>query len=120
MNETLASAAPPAVSVIVPVRNEAGNLSPLIAEIASALGDHLSFEVIYVNDGSSDRTEAELTQLMASRPWLRQIKHEVSWAAAAMAGMSWISNESEPGASTNTARVLGWISASMPPPISGS
>jgi hypothetical protein len=34
MNETLASAAPPAVSVIVPVRNEAGNLSPLIAAIA--------------------------------------------------------------------------------------
>ena len=77
MNETLAIAAPPAVSVIVPVRNEAGNLSPLIAEIASALGGDLSFEVIYVNDGSSDRTEAELTQLMASRPWLRQIKHQV-------------------------------------------
>jgi glycosyltransferase involved in cell wall biosynthesis len=83
MNETLASAAPPAVSVIVPVRNEAGNLSPLIAEIASALGDHLSFEVIYVNDGSSDRTEAELTQLMASRPWLRQIKHQVSCGQSA-------------------------------------
>src|SRR4051794_23248571 len=59
MNETFVSAAPPAVSVIVPVRNEAGNLSLLIAEIASALGDDLSFEVIYVNDGSSDRTEAE-------------------------------------------------------------
>ena len=83
MNETLASAAPPAVSVIVPVRNEAGNLSPLIAEIASALGDDLSFEVIYVNDGSSDCTEAELTQLMASRPWLRQIKHHVSCGQSA-------------------------------------
>jgi dolichol-phosphate mannosyltransferase len=83
MNETLASAAPPAVSIIVPVRNEAGNLSPLITEIASALGDHLSFEVIYVNDGSSDRTEAELTQLMASRRWLRQIKHQVSCGQSA-------------------------------------
>src|SRR6476660_10519440 len=83
MNETLASAAPPAVSVIVPVRNEAGNLSLLIAEIASSLGYHLSFEVIYVNDGSSDRTEAELTQLMASRPWLRQIKHQVSCGQSA-------------------------------------
>ena len=41
-------------------------------------------------------------------------------AAAAIAGTSWISNDSEPGASTNTARVLGCISAAMPPPISGS
>src|SRR3954471_22867925 len=57
MKETLAGAPPPAVSVIVPVRNEAGNLSPLITEIASALGDHLSFEVVYVTDGSSDRPE---------------------------------------------------------------
>src|SRR5262249_55516799 len=72
------SASAPAVSVIVPVRNEAGNVAPLVAEIAAALGGGLSFEVIYVNDGSSDRTESELTLLMASRPWLRQIKHQTS------------------------------------------
>ena len=43
-----------------------------------------------------------------------------AWAAAAIAGTSCISNESEPGASTNTARVFGCISAAMPEPISGS
>jgi dolichol-phosphate mannosyltransferase len=49
---------PPAVSVIVPVRNEAGNIAPLVAEIAVALSGR-RFEVIYVNDGSTDGTEAE-------------------------------------------------------------
>ena len=76
MSETSASGASPNVSVVVPVRNEAGNIAPLIAEIATALGKGLSFEIIYVNDGSTDRTESELTLLMASRPWLRQIKHD--------------------------------------------
>jgi len=77
------SASAPAVSVVVPVRNEAGNVAPLVAEIAAALGGGLSFEVIYVNDGSTDRTESELTLLMASRPWLRQIKHQTSCGQSA-------------------------------------
>jgi dolichol-phosphate mannosyltransferase len=82
MKETSANAAP-AVSIVVPVRNEAGNIAALVAEIAAALQDGPSFELIYVNDGSSDRTEAELTGLMASRPWLRQIKHSASCGQSA-------------------------------------
>jgi dolichol-phosphate mannosyltransferase len=68
----------PAVSVIVPVKNEAGNIAPLIDEIAAALGAGARFEIIYVNDGSTDGTEAELAALMASRAWLRQVKHAAS------------------------------------------
>ena len=68
---------------MVPVRNEAGNIAPLIAEIADALGKSLAFEVIYVNDGSTDRTESELTLLMASRPWLRHVKHQSSCGQSA-------------------------------------
>jgi dolichol-phosphate mannosyltransferase len=67
----------PVISVVVPVRNEAGNVAPLIAEIAAALAQH-SFEIVYVNDGSSDGTEQELLRLMALHPWLRQIKHAQS------------------------------------------
>ena len=52
----------PAVSVIVPVRNEAGNIAPLVAEIAAALAGRGRSRSIYVNDGSTDGTEAELTR----------------------------------------------------------
>jgi len=82
MTETAAGGAPN-VSIVVPVRNEAGNISPLVAEIATALGEGASFEIIYVNDGSSDATESELVSLMASRPWLRQVKHELSCGQSA-------------------------------------
>jgi dolichol-phosphate mannosyltransferase len=79
----------PAVSVIVPVRNEAENVAPLVAEIAAALAGRL-FEVIYVNDGSTDGTDAELKRLMAQHPWLRQVRHAHSCgqSAALRTGMA--------------------------------
>ena len=73
----------PAVSIVIPVKNEAGNITPLVTEIVEALGKTLSFEVIYVNDGSTDNTDAELTLLMASRPWLRHIRHATSCGQSA-------------------------------------
>ena len=73
----------PDVSIIVPVRNEAGNVGPLVAEIAAALADRWRFEVIYVNDGSTDGTEAELRALTAERPWLRQVHHTQSCGQSA-------------------------------------
>ena len=79
----------PAVSVIVPVRNEAENIAPLVAEIAAAMAGR-SFEVIYVNDGSTDGSEAELARLKAQHPWLRQIRHARSCgqSAALRTGLS--------------------------------
>src|ERR1039457_6280559 len=68
----------PAVAVVVPVRNEAGNIATLVAEIAKALDGQWRFEVIYVNDGSSDGSEAELKRLMAQYSWLRRVRHKQS------------------------------------------
>ena len=72
----------PAISVVVPVKNEAGNIAPLVAEIAATLQGRV-FEIVYVNDGSSDATEQELLSLMAQCPWLRQIRHERSYGKSA-------------------------------------
>ena len=67
----------PDISVVVPVRNEAGNIKPLVEEIARALSGR-DFEIVYVNDGSSDGTEDELKSLTARHPYLRHLKHAQS------------------------------------------
>ena len=72
----------PAISVVVPVKNEAGNVTPLVAEIAAALRGR-DFEVVYVNDGSQDETETELLGLIAHSPWLRLIRHDKTYGQAA-------------------------------------
>jgi len=77
------STSDPAVSVVVPVRNEAGNIAPLVAEISAALDRLWAFEVVYVNDGSNDGTEAKLQELMAQYPWLRRVRHKISCGQSA-------------------------------------
>ncbi|GIQ71890.1 dolichol-phosphate mannosyltransferase [Bradyrhizobium sp. RD5-C2] len=69
---------PVAVSIVVPVRNEADNIAPLIAEIAAALDGRWAYEIVYVNDGSTDTTGERLNAIMAQRPNLRQLRHTVS------------------------------------------
>jgi dolichol-phosphate mannosyltransferase len=53
----------PDVSIVVPVKNEAGNIEPLVGEIIAALGTDARFEIIYVDDGSSDATADQLRTL---------------------------------------------------------
>jgi dolichol-phosphate mannosyltransferase len=72
----------PEISIVVPVRNEAGNIAPLVEEIARALAGR-DFEIVYVNDGSSDGTEGELQALAAKHPFLRQVKHARSCGQSA-------------------------------------
>jgi dolichol-phosphate mannosyltransferase len=66
------------VSIVVPVRNEEGNVAPLITEIAAALDGRWAYEIIYVNDDSTDGTPALLAELMRARGNLRRIDHAAS------------------------------------------
>jgi len=72
-----------AVSIVVPVRNEADNIAPLIAEIAAALDARWEYEIIYVNDGSTDATAERLKAAMNERRNLRQLRHAVSTGQSA-------------------------------------
>jgi glycosyltransferase involved in cell wall biosynthesis len=79
----LSTEPPVAVSIVVPVRNEAGNITPLITEIAAALDGLWPYEIIYVNDGSTDETAQRLAEEMARRPNLRVLRHERSTGQSA-------------------------------------
>jgi glycosyltransferase involved in cell wall biosynthesis len=73
----------PAVSIVVPVRNEADNIAPLVAEIATALEGRWIYEIVYVNDGSTDATDAALRAQMKERGNLRQLRHTQSCGQSA-------------------------------------
>jgi dolichol-phosphate mannosyltransferase len=62
------------LSVVVPVKDEAGNAANLAREIAAALKDEGAFEIVFVDDGSSDRTAQELLALRPELP-LRILVH---------------------------------------------
>lgn len=63
------------LSVVIPVRNEAGNIAPLVAEIAAALDGLVAYEIVYVDDGSDDSTFPEIRRLQAGLPRLRLVRH---------------------------------------------
>jgi dolichol-phosphate mannosyltransferase len=65
------------------VRNEADNIALLIEEITAALDGRWAYEIIYVNDGSTDATGERLASIMARRDNLRQLRHAKSGGQSA-------------------------------------
>jgi undecaprenyl-phosphate 4-deoxy-4-formamido-L-arabinose transferase len=68
-------AAAPSISVVIPVYNEAASLRELYARAVQALdGAGTSFELIFVDDGSTDATFAELERLHAADGRVRAVR----------------------------------------------
>jgi glycosyltransferase involved in cell wall biosynthesis len=64
----------PDVSIVVPIYNEVENLPDLVARIAQAMaGQPLGFELLAVDDGSTDGSRQVLRELAVGRPWLRPV-----------------------------------------------
>lgn len=63
------------ISIVIPCRNEAANLPLLIDEIEAAMAGR-DFELIIVNDGSTDETAPVLAEQAARRPFpVRELRH---------------------------------------------
>ncbi|GAB1360871.1 glycosyltransferase family 2 protein [Rhodobacter sp.] len=67
----------PSVSIVIPVRDEAAAITPLLEEIAAVMAAR-TFEVIVVDDGSRDGTLSILQAMDARYPWLHHLAHERS------------------------------------------
>ena len=80
----------PALSLVIPLFNEAGNILPLV-ETASEVFDGLGreYEIILVNDGSTDGTAAEIA--VAAGRWSRvrelRLEKNSGQAVALLAGL---------------------------------
>lgn len=71
------------LSVVIPVKNEAGNIAPLIAEIAAALDGLVRYEIVYVDDGSDDATADEVRLAQTRQPEVRLVRHDRSYGQSA-------------------------------------
>jgi dolichol-phosphate mannosyltransferase len=67
------SAEAPLLSVVVPVLNEAENVGPLVAEIRAAVPSLGRYEIVFVDDGSTDATVTTLASLRGED--LRVLRH---------------------------------------------
>ncbi|MFM7042827.1 MAG: glycosyltransferase, partial [Planctomycetaceae bacterium] len=64
----------PDVSLVVPARDEAGNVGPLVAEIRSVLdAAGLTWEAFLIDDGSADDTWDEISAAAAADPRVQGI-----------------------------------------------
>lgn len=68
----------PVLSIVIPMRNEAGNAEALVSEILSLAGDLPPFEVIVTDDGSTDGTADIIRRMGGADPRLRLLRHPAS------------------------------------------
>lgn len=86
----------PILSIVVPVYNEEDNIRPLfekIQTVCEAIGD--AYEVLFVDDGSKDKTFAVLSELSEQEPQLSviRLKKNAGQTAAMAAGFEFAQGE---------------------------
>jgi len=64
------------LAIVIPVLNEADSLAPLLEEITTALAGQTGYEIIVVDDGSTDATGDALSRCLERCPMLRVIHHQ--------------------------------------------
>src|SRR5205823_7912296 len=80
------------LSVVIPVKDERDNVRPLHEQLRQALDPlGLAYEVIVVDDGSTDGTGAVLQELASGDPRLKvvQLRRNYGQTAALQAGIDW-------------------------------
>ncbi|MEM6624312.1 MAG: glycosyltransferase family 2 protein [Pseudomonadota bacterium] len=65
----------PRFTVVAPMLNEEGAVAAMVREIAEACEPIGPFEVVFVNDGSTDGTAAAIAAARAEYPWVREVRH---------------------------------------------
>jgi len=75
VTEPSPTATKPDVSVVIPVCNEEENVLPLAREIHAALQGKYSFEQIFVDDGSTDKTAQNVIAARQGMPEIRLLSH---------------------------------------------
>ncbi len=70
------SPAPPRGSIVIAVLDEEANIPAVCAELAAVFARDGSFEVVFVDDGSSDGTAAAIAREQAENPSLRLLRHD--------------------------------------------
>jgi dolichol-phosphate mannosyltransferase len=71
------------LSIVIPVRDEAANIAPLVTEAVAALDGLVCYEIVFVDDGSVDGTAAEILRLAGELAQLRLLRHPQSYGQSA-------------------------------------
>jgi len=87
----------PEISVVIPARDEADNIGPLLADVEAALEGRVEYEVVVVDDGSEDATPVRLREARRALPRLRSARHcspsgqsASIWTGVRLARAPWI------------------------------